>query len=240
MNAKNGKDNSRTRSARDILFLGAAGFLLFMVAYLGVTFALFYVFHGNSCNISLPAVRVAILVTAPLNFCEALSPQYGGLLGGLLSNGYAIAIMIFLAVICQEVYGNTLRRYLDFERVFVVAVASTYALSLAASLSGTNGAGTSIIGADALLYMLLVFVSGLAVGLLHRNRVRLSSGKIYFGYAVPIILIGFLLFMTYLAVPDPLPHIEGGILLLVYLSINAAVVLKRQRRNSRTMNRNKR
>ena len=106
-------------------------------------------------------VKEAMLLTSPINFCEATSHMYKNILGGLFSNAWVVSVLVLLAILYSTCVSNRFKKYLCFRDAFIVAIVSTYILSLGDFLAGGAGGGTSIIGFDMLFYLLLAFGFGL-------------------------------------------------------------------------------
>lgn len=206
-----------------VLIMSLIGFVLFNLAYSMTSTALVDVFHGSACNTSIASVKEAMLITSPINFCEATFPMYKNLMGGLISNGYVVGILILIGIVYSVGTGSQFKKYLCFRDTFIVAVVSSYVLSLGYFLTGGIGSGTSIIGFDLLLYLLLAFLFGAAKLLKEKGLAKLSLTRLYFAYVIPIILICFFMSVGYLAVQNPWSHIEGGALLLGFLLIKVVI-----------------
>lgn len=206
-----------------LLFAGV-GSILFIIAYSSTTLLLVNTFHANACNTSILSVKEAMLLTSPINYCEATSHMYKNILGGLFSNAWVVSVLVLLAIFYSTCVGDKFKKYLCFRDAFIVAIVSTYILSLGDFLAGGAGGGTSIIGFDMLFYLLLAFGFGLITLIKEKGFARTSMLLLYFGYVVPIVLILSFMVAAYLAIPNPWPHIEGGILLLAYLFIRVGIL----------------
>jgi hypothetical protein len=202
-----------------VLILGLIGFALFVLAYALANLALTSVFHSSSCNISLQSVRIAMVVTSPLNICESR-----GSLWKLITNSYLVGFLIFLAIVYSLSMGRKFKRCLSFCEVLIIAVASTYFLSFIQFLRGQNGAGTSIIGVDMMLYLLLGFAWELMTLAVEKKICKTGLSRLYLQYVFPLLLLGLLVYAIYFTGSDPWPHVFGVGVLLVYLSLKTGVL----------------
>ncbi len=204
--------------------LAGAGFVIFMLLYATVNLVVVNTLHSNACNTTMLEGREAMLLTSPLSVCEVLSPVYKNVMGGLFSNGEIVGIIIFISIIYSIKFGKRFKRYLCFRDTVIIAVVSSYVLSLWHFLGGKISGGTSIIAVDLLLYLLLASIFGAIVIVKERKTGKVSFGRLYFLYLAPIVLIPAFIIPGYLLVKNPWPHIEGMALLFGYLLIRIAIL----------------
>ena len=135
------------------LIIGVVGAIIFMIAYFCVNVAFIHFYDASSCTNSS---RIGIFLTAPINYCEDVGVPNQTLREGLIAN-MAIPAAIMLAAITYSIsYEKKFKKFLSFKSVLLIAIASTYLLSILNALFlGKPGAGTSIIGFNLLLFLFL-------------------------------------------------------------------------------------
>ncbi len=227
------------------LTIGSICFLLFLLVYFYTNIA--YVNYYGGAASCTNSTRTGILLTAPVNYCEDRI-GYATFQQGIDANMAITAVIIFAAVVYSWNLETRFKKYLSFKMALVVSIASTYILSILNLLvSGRPAGGTSIIGFDMLLFMLLGLVvdysymasegqnkvAKLKNGLLARfviaiNRLAkktvsedLAARRAYNTlkglYWIGIFGLAGMLLLGYIPTASAPFHLAGGFLLLLYV-----------------------
>lgn len=128
--------------------------MIFVLLYEGANLA--YISFYGSNTACTNSTLIGIFITSPINYCENLSKSYTSIAQGIDANDGAVAIMLFFAILYSLAFEQRFKKYLSFKSAIAVAVFSTYLLSMMDYVYlGKLGAGTSLIGFDMMLFMMM-------------------------------------------------------------------------------------
>lgn len=217
------------------------GSVAFMIIYYGVNTSYIGFYGHNSCT---PFANLGTFITAPINYCEDLNPAYNSLSSGVINNMAIPGIFLFVAILYYLLFAQKSKRSIPLWYVIIVAIVSTYLLSgLNLFINSKPAAGTSIIGFDILLFLVIsliidyIYVSELIkyrtsktyrVLYLSINHIREKLArqgkpkkitykeiKVFLGLYILFIFMIIYLLSSYILNKSAFLHMSGGFLLLL-------------------------